>query len=101
VLGYYFNGHTSTGKHQHTGNNIVIIVCEPVTAWLEEDGLKFMPEDFLASAELLSVIHKNICDFLDAKSFQYAILPKPLLELSSRLCFIIEEWENIKKDLAG
>ena len=47
----------------------LIIVCEPVITWLAEDGLRFMPENPSARTELVSVIHKNFCDFLDAAAF--------------------------------
>ncbi|KAI4144872.1 MAG: hypothetical protein LQ340_006507 [Diploschistes diacapsis] len=78
----------------------LIIVCEPVKSWLEEDGLRFMPKDALAKIELVSAIHQLFCDFLDQANFRYSVLPNTLCELIGRLNFVIGKWRETEKDLA-
>ncbi|MCJ1359044.1 MAG: hypothetical protein MMC33_009044 [Icmadophila ericetorum] len=72
----------------------VIVVCEPVDAWLEEHGLRFMPRSRSVKTKLVSVIHESFCDFLNIAGFRYVVLPNSLLELGSRFNFVIEKWEK-------
>ncbi|KAL9118827.1 MAG: hypothetical protein Q9187_004618 [Circinaria calcarea] len=77
----------------------LIIVCEPVDAWLKEDGLRFMPKSRSARTKLVSFIHERFCDFLSTAGFQYVVLPNNLLELGSRVHFVIGEWEKFGEKL--
>ena len=110
VYGKYYAGETgaekllSTKEWKELENALrdsIIIVCEPVISWLEEDGLRFMPKDPLARTELVSVIHQKFCDFLDEANFRYSVLPNTLYELDERVGFVIGEWRKTEIDLVG
>jgi len=110
VYGKYHAGETGAEKLLSTKEwkelenvlrDSLIIVCEPVISWLEEDGLRFMPKDPLAKTELVSAIHQMFCDFLDKANFRYSVLPNTLCELDGRLSFVIGEWLEIEEDLGS
>ena len=50
-----------------------------------------MSKDPLTRTELVFIIHRKFCDFLDAGKFQYTILSNTLHELGDRVSFVIEE----------
>lgn len=77
----------------------LIIVCEPVDTWLEEDGLRLMPRSRSARIRLVSFIHKRFCEFLDGAGFQYAVLSNNLLEIGRRVHFVIGELEQIERSV--
>ncbi|MCJ1231868.1 hypothetical protein MMC12_008547 [Toensbergia leucococca] len=92
---------TAWKELEKTLRDSLIIVCEPVLTWLKEDGLRLMPKDPLARTELVFIIHRKFCDFLDDAKFQYTILPDTQHELNDRVSFVIEEWEKIGRAPTG
>lgn len=75
--------------------NAVAIVCEPVPSWLEEDGLRFMPNDHPARIELTSKIHRSFCESLNHFGFKYVILPKTITNLDARVQFVVAKWKEM------
>lgn len=75
--------------------NSLVIVCEPVVPWLKEDGLRLMPKDLSARAELVFKIHGLFCDLLNRLGFRYLILPKSLTDLDARVHFVVAKWKEM------
>ena len=50
-----------------------------------------MLKDPFIRTELVFIIHRKFCDFLDDAKFQYTILSNTVHELSNRVSFVIEE----------
>ena len=87
---------TAWKELKKTLRDSLIIVCEPVLTWLKENRLRLMLKDPLARTELVFIIHRKFCNFLDDAKFQYTILSNTQHELSDRVSFVIEEWEKIE-----
>ena len=73
--------------------NAVVILCEPVEAWLVDDGVRLMPEN---AADWLD-LHHRFRENLAAFNVDFHILPRHILYLDDRARFVIELWEERAK----
>ncbi|KAL7622346.1 hypothetical protein AAE478_007850 [Parahypoxylon ruwenzoriense] len=67
----------------------LIIVCEPGSGWLKDDGVRLMPEDM----EDWVQFHKMFCSTLDEMGLQYETLPHEMDNIIDRARHVIAKWE--------
>lgn len=58
-----------------------ILVCEPVPAWLHDDGVRLMPTDI---GELNS-LHRSFCELLQELELGFTIVPKEMTNIDERV----------------
>ena len=68
----------------------LVIVCEPVKAWLKDDGVRLMPLD---SEEWLE-IHQSFCTHLEDANIEFCVLPAEEASTSNRVVFVADQWEK-------
>jgi len=70
----------------------IVIVCEPVTSWLVDNGVRLMPE----STEELLEIHQLFCKLLQNVSIDFRVLPASITHVQDRVDFVLCCWRNYK-----
>lgn len=67
-------------------NRSLIILCEPVRAWLEDDGLRLMPT---CDGDWMS-FHRLFIKTLESAELSYHILPSNLENIRDRVDFVLQ-----------
>lgn len=68
----------------------LIIVCEAGSEWLNDDGVRLMPE---GREDWLS-FHRMFCTLLDETGLPYWVLPCKMDRLSQRAQFVLSKWSD-------
>lgn len=58
-----------------------ILVCEPVPAWLHDDGVRLMPIDI----EELNSLHHLFCEILRELGMEFVVVPKEVTDIEERV----------------
>jgi nicotinamide riboside kinase len=67
-----------------------IVVCEPGSRWLSEDGVRLMPEN----EDQWMAFHHTFCAFLEEMDIKYRVLPNSTADLGDRVEFVIQYWRD-------
>jgi hypothetical protein len=67
----------------------LIIVCEAGADWLDDDGVRLMPE---SKDEWISM-HQLFCRCLEEWGVKYEILPCSVITIGERVAFVLGKWE--------
>jgi predicted ATPase len=65
-----------------------VIICEPVPAWLFDDGIRLMPKD---TPEWIG-LHQTFIDLLQSSNIGFHILPATFGDLDTRVKFVLDKW---------
>lgn len=68
----------------------LVVLCEPVTAWLFDDGTRLMPKDDDEWFEL----HKVFMELLQESNIAFEVLPATCYSKEERMAFVLEKWRN-------
>lgn len=72
----------------------LVILCEPVPAWLVDDGVRLLPKD----EHEWSTLHDTFRALLDQEDIRYLILPSSIITLAARVDFVMDgaasAWPN-------
>ncbi len=68
----------------------LVIVCEPVKAWLKDDGVRLMPLDWEEWLE----IHQSFCAHLEDANIEFCVLSAEIASISDRVAFVVDQWER-------
>ena len=63
----------------------LVVVCEAGMGWLQDDGVRLMPED----REDWIQLHELFCEMLDEVGLQYFVLSASITDLSDRVGFVL------------
>jgi nicotinamide riboside kinase len=63
----------------------LIVVCEPGTPWLYDDGTRLMPVD----RNEWSQLHLTFCEFLERLDIKYTIVSKDVLDIKERVNVVV------------
>lgn len=69
----------------------LVIVCETGMGWLQDDGVRLMPEDRDDWVRL----HELFCRMLDEVGLRYHVLPSDITDLAGRVEFILSKWRSL------
>lgn len=58
-----------------------ILVCEPVPAWLHDDGVRLMPTDI----DELDSLHQSFCQLLQELGMEFTVVPKEMTDIDERV----------------
>lgn len=72
----------------------LIVLCEPVSAWLFDDGVRLMPKDNQEWLEL----HEVFVDLLRSCGIGFEILPTTCTDIEERTRFVVERWRRHGKN---
>ncbi|OAP58357.1 hypothetical protein AYL99_07447 [Fonsecaea erecta] len=67
----------------------IVILCEPVPAWLFDDGVRLMPKDTSEWLEL----HNAFVNLLRQSEIEFELLPATCSLIEKRVAFVLESWE--------
>lgn len=68
----------------------LVIVCEAGMGWLQDDGVRLIPED----REDWIRLHELFCGMLDEAGLPYDVLPSNITDIAGRVEFILSRWRN-------
>jgi nicotinamide riboside kinase len=74
----------------------VVIVCEPVVDWLQDDGVRLLPKD---NEEWIQ-IHSRFCTLLEEEGIGYSVLGSDIRESSGRVDFVVSRWRQRLEEIA-
>ncbi|CAG9981472.1 unnamed protein product [Clonostachys byssicola] len=74
----------------------VVIVCEPVVEWLQDDGVRLLPKD---NEEWIQ-IHRRFCTLLEEEGIGYSVLGSDIRESSGRVNFVVSRWRQRLEEAA-
>jgi hypothetical protein len=74
----------------------VIILCEPVAAFLLDDGVRLMPDDM----DEWMRVHREFCDTLQDYGLSYHVVGDRIRDLTQRREFVVSKWLDSFKDQA-
>lgn len=69
----------------------LVVVCESGMGWLQDDGVRLMPED----REDWMQLHNLFCEMLDEAGLMYFVLPAGITDLSGRVEFVLSKWKGL------
>ncbi|TID15665.1 AAA domain-containing protein [Venturia nashicola] len=58
-----------------------ILVCEPVSAWLHDDGIRLMP----INIDELNSLHQSFCQLLRELGMKFTVVPKEMTDIDERV----------------
>jgi nicotinamide riboside kinase len=87
---------TAWRELQNRMSRSLVIVCEPVEAWLEDDGIRLIPTDL---AEWFAV-HQSFCCHLEEASIPYCVLNASRTNILDRVQFVIGQWKDLANRVA-
>ncbi|CAH0025145.1 unnamed protein product [Clonostachys rhizophaga] len=73
----------------------VVIVCEPVVEWLQDDGVRLLPKD---NEEWIQ-IHRGFCTLLEEEGIGYSVLGSDIRKSSGRVDFVVSRWRQRLEEL--
>jgi nicotinamide riboside kinase len=68
----------------------LVIVCEPKTDWLVNDGVRLMPEN----EKDWRAFHELFCAFLKNAKMKYIMLSCDIADLEERIRLVVRHWES-------
>ena len=68
----------------------LVVLCEPVPAWLFDDGTRLMPEDNQEWFQL----HRVFIKLLQEAGIAFEVLPTTCVWKEERVAFVVERWKN-------
>lgn len=75
----------------------LVILCEPLTAWLTDDGERLMPKTHQEWLDL----HHRFLRLLQETSIDFHLLPSSLIALGERVDFVLRNWRDLRQRLNG
>lgn len=58
-----------------------ILVCEPGSAWLRDDGVRLMPNDI----DEWNSLHLSFCKSLQELDIEFTVVPKEMTDIDERV----------------
>lgn len=68
----------------------LVVVCGPGADWLEDDGVRLMPE----SQKDWVAFHHLFCSSLKDVGLEYVVVPCEMKDLTERVKFVLSCWES-------
>lgn len=69
----------------------LIVVCEAGMTWLEDDGVRLMPQDHQDWIKM----HELFCHMLNTVGLGYCVLPCSVPNIADRLQFVLTKWRGL------
>ncbi|KAE9986509.1 hypothetical protein EG328_005395 [Venturia inaequalis] len=72
---------------EHNMRSARILVCEPVPAWLHDDGVRLMPTDI----DELNSLHQSFCQLLQELGMDFTVAPKEMTDINERVKLALDQ----------